>query len=78
MSARVLDEQLTTVRVLRDAIIALPIPQLMRALQTEEATSPWIVKAFTPADRHAITVLAEAQRQLTPPTISEATNGNKA
>jgi hypothetical protein len=75
MSARVLDEQLTTVRVLADAIRALPIQQLQRAAQTEEAVAPWVMKTITPMDRRAIAVLAEAQRQLDPPTITGASHG---
>jgi hypothetical protein len=75
MSARVLEQHLTEIRVIADAIRSLPIRQLQLAAQTEEAVAPWTVKTITPSDRRAISVLAEAQRQLDPPTITGAKNG---
>jgi len=72
-----LEEQLVTVRVLADAILALPIRQLTAAVRTEESVAPWVAKTITPADRRAISVLAEAQRQLNPPTITGSVRRGK-
>jgi hypothetical protein len=75
VSTRVLEEDLVTLRVLADAVRALPTRRLRIAIMTEDSAAPWFPKTITADDRRAFNALVEAQRQLNPPTITGATHG---
>jgi hypothetical protein len=66
MSQRWVAEQLVIVNTIADAVRALPLREIARAVETEDAAAPWMSKMFTAEDRRVIAALAHAQRELEP------------